>query len=416
MFLVLLSALSCSTSTPDPATPRTFRDVPGKWRNLPKRAPSELSSDEQALIEQLEAIGYADGVEEIQASKVITVHDRTRAKAGLNLYTDGHGPVATLMDMDGNVLHEWSTTYWKAFPASMAAEGDWGTDYLRRVRLGDDGDLYAIFEGRGVLKLDAESHVRWAVPNGAHHDIVRNGDGIVVLTRKADVFPDLGTEPVLHDYIVYLDARGRETKRVDLFEALLESEHAHLFHDAAEKTGDVFHTNSVWLLTEAQAKLHPAWKPGFALVSIRQLNAIGVVDPDAQRFVWAATGPWRHQHDATLREDGTLMLFDNEGLGRRSRVLALTLPDLDIAWSYEGTDAHPFFTGGIGASQELPDGHVLITESNGGRGFEVDRNGEIVWEFYVPHRAGDHQQFIATLMEVERLGPEIPSWARRPPR
>lgn len=34
-----------------------------------------------------------------------------------------------------------------------------------------------------------------------------------------------------------------------------------------------------------------------------------------------------------------------------------------------------------GAHQYLADGHVLITEDGGGRVFEIDDRGEIVWEF-----------------------------------
>lgn len=35
--------------------------------------------------------------------------------------------------------------------------------------------------------------------------------------------------------------------------------------------------------------------------------------------------------------------------------------------------------------------------------FEVTRDGSIVWEFYNPHRAGDQDEFIATLFRVVRI-------------
>jgi hypothetical protein len=34
--------------------------------------------------------------------------------------------------------------------------------------------------------------------------------------------------------------------------------------------------------------------------------------------------------------------------------------------------------------QRLPNGNTLITESDNGRVFEVTRDGEVVWEFFMP--------------------------------
>jgi hypothetical protein len=60
----------------------------------------------------------------------------------------------------------------------------------------------------------------------------------------------------------------------------------------------------------------------------------------------------------------------------------------------------------------LPNGNVLVTESDNGRAFELSGDGEIVWEFYNPHRAGDRGEYVATLFEVVRLPPDFPTgWA-----
>ena len=56
-----------------------------------------------------------------------------------------------------------------------------------------------------------------------------------------------------------------------------------------------------------------------------------------------------------------------------------------------------------------------MTESDNGRAFEVAPDQEIVWEFYNPYRAGDADEYIATLFEVVRLPPDFPlDWARDP--
>jgi hypothetical protein len=84
---------------------------------------------------------------------------------------------------------------------------------------------------------------------------------------------------------------------------------------------------------------------------------------------------------------------------------------------YAGTDEHPFYSHSCGSVAALPNGNLLVTESDNGRAFELDRDGEIVWEYSNPHRAGDHDEYIATLFEVVRLPPDTPTaWAEPPPR
>ena len=83
-----------------------------------------------------------------------------------------------------------------------------------------------------------------------------------------------------------------------------------------------------------------------------------------------------------------------------------------IEWEYRGDHERPFYTKWCGSSARLPNGNTLITESDDGRAFEVTREGEIVWEFYNPHRVGADYEKIATLFELIRLPEDFPTdWA-----
>jgi hypothetical protein len=44
-----------------------------------------------------------------------------------------------------------------------------------------------------------------------------------------------------------------------------------------------------------------------------------------------------------------------------------------------------------------------------GRAFEVTPEKEIVWEFYNTHRAGEHNELIATLFDVVRIPQDFPT-------
>lgn len=73
----------------------------------------------------------------------------------------------------------------------------------------------------------------------------------------------------------------------------------------------------------------------------------------------------------------------------------------------------PFFSEACGSVARMPNRNTLITESNGGRAFEVTPDKQIVWEFLNPHRSGSKNRLIATLLEVQRLEPDFPhQWAR----
>jgi hypothetical protein len=386
-------------------------DLPGKWRKARKRP--DLTPEQEAEIERLEAIGYADGTQAVGAHETITVYDRARASAGLNLYNSGHASEAILMDMEGKVLHTWKARWTEVFPDIEVKPGAPGTNHWRRVKLLPDGSVVAIFEGRGMVRVDRDSRILWAQPNKAHHELALHGDQLLVLTREAGLVPEFDKKrPVLQDFVETRTLDGALVSRFSLLEALLASEHRALL-DGRSHDGDLFHTNSIERLDGRFVKVDPAFREGNLLVSMRNLDAVGVVDPAAKRFVWLLRGEFRKQHDANLVEDG-LALFDNSGNPRWSRGFILDPKGGAPRWTFSGSPQRPFKSGTLGTIQVLPNRNVLLTESDGGRAIELTREGEVVWEMYNPHRAGEGGELIAALFEVVRLDPaEVASWLKR---
>jgi len=417
--LVLLAAglPACGrehTSEPDPAAAtEQEEEIPGRWRKLrPQRVDKNLSEEQRERIAQLEAIGYLSGSVEAPALAGVTLHDRERAYQGLNFYTSGHAPEAVLMDMDGRVLHRWRHDFLDIWPDYPKAWLHTGAGFWRRAYLYENGDILAIFEGMGIIKLDKDSNLLWASPVRAHHDLEVTPEGdIYVLTRKASVVPRIDPEkPILEDFISILDADGKEKKRVSLLESLEHSEFRDFGNTEPGMMGDLFHTNTLALLDGRIAHELPAFAAGNVLTSLLVPDVIAVVDLEQEKVVWALKGSFKKQHDPKILASGHLLLFDNLGQRLRSRVLEFdpARPD-DLVWEYVGSQEHPFFSFNCGTAERLPNGDTLITESDGGRAFEVTPEKEIVWEFYNPHRSGDDQELIATLFEVVRLPPDFPT-------
>ncbi len=392
--------------------------IAGRFR--PIEAPAQAASRgalPRGDPERLEAIGYAAGSRIAPERSGVTRHDPTRSWSGVNLSVSGHAPEATLFAMDGSPLHRWRFAWWGAAPERLDRDPLERSlpEFWRRVHLGARGELIALFDGLGLVKLDRDSRPLWTAELPVHHDLeVLQGGGVAVLSREPRRMPSLDAQrDVLDDSIALLDAGGRLLRRVSLLDALAASPHAGLLRRREAGQRYILHSNTLEILVGRLADRIGAFRAGNVLVSMLGLDAIAVVDLEAERVVWALTGDFVDQHHPTVLANGRLLLFDNAGLGEASRVLELDPASGQQLWSYRGSRAEPFFTRWCGAAQRLPNGNTLISETDAGRAFEVTPDGESVWEFYNPQRAGPGDRYIASLFEVLRYPTEAAEgWAR----
>src|SRR5690606_30426714 len=131
----------------------------------------------------------------------VTVHVPGKAQEGVTLYTTGSGASAYLIDMQGEVLHEWhrpfSTVWdksWRQIPGAVTNPQPDPFVYFRVAHLFPNGDLLATYEGvgdtpygYGIVKLDRDSNVIWAYPGRAHHDLSVGTDGKIYALTHAIV-------------------------------------------------------------------------------------------------------------------------------------------------------------------------------------------------------------------------------------
>jgi hypothetical protein len=391
----------------------------GAWRgSIPDSV--ELSDEQLAQLERLRSIGYLEGSQPAPDRSGVTVHDTARAFDGLNLTVSGHLAGAILRDMEGRELHRWEAGFletWRAEPGETFPERTQGAGFWRRAHLFPNGDIIGIFDWHAIVKLDRDSNVLWARYGGFHHDLEVLGDGrIVTLVREARILPRIHEElPVLEDFLVVLDAEGRELSRLSLLEAFERSPMADVLDDM-KPHGDIFHTNTVEVLGGRLSHRLPAFSRGNVLISVRELDVIAVVDIDLGEVVWALRGPWSKQHQPVLLDKGTILLFDNAPERGASRVIEFDPVEMSLVWYYKGDELHPFYSETCGSNQRLPNGNTLITETDRGRAFEVTPEGEIVWEFVNPAQTGKNRELIASLFEVVRLPPDFPvDWTEEKP-
>ena len=398
------------------------------WQKLDDvRTRLEGDPSDNDTTQKLEALGYASGYERAPGMSGVVFHDPVATQPGANLVVSGHGLEIDLLSMAGDPLHSWTLDEVPDFAAKSSTdqpplEASWDcteSGFFRRAHLLGDGTILAILNCGGLVALDRDSNVLWSAEPTAHHALDIDDEGkIIVLTRNAAVLPYMHAwRPILDDTITVLGSDGSPVRSFSILEALRYSDYAPLLAKRAEY-GDILHTNSVQWLDGAHAERHPAFASDNLLISIRQLNAIAVIDPSTERVVSAWSGLFEAQHEPTLLDNGNLLVFDNRGAidsssdqpHRQSQVLELDPRSGTVVWRYRGSGSNPFFSDTSGSAARLDNGNTLITESNSGRAFEVNPRGQIVWEFFNPERGGKNDELIATLFEVVRIPLEQLDW------
>ncbi len=363
-----------------------------------------------------------------RSERGVTIRRPELMQKGYTLYTSGDGSYANLIDADGNILHRWSLPYENIWDQSPAGRAPRPADriYWDKVRLFPNGDLAVVITadndtpwGYGLIRLDKDSRLIWRYHVHAHHDldILPNGD-IVVLTHEFVDEPIPGfhglQRPWLNDFVVIVAGTdGRELARISLADAFLETPFFEVLYLApGYALGDPLHANSVQYIDESlAAAFAPAQgKSHQVLVSFRHPSAIALIDLDTGKVSWTRRSDWLVQHDARALLNGNFTLFDNVANYHemnRSRVLELNPLTHAIVWSYTGNDEHPFDSGVRSSAETLPNGNRLVTESDGGRLFEVTPAGEIAWEFINPIRGGSGDHYIPVISAGQRIFPEF---------
>ncbi|MEM6702904.1 MAG: arylsulfotransferase family protein [Acidobacteriota bacterium] len=364
----------------------------GRWHLAPREAADPLQDVSEQERAQLLSMPYLSGsVRAGDGDQGVIAWAPEYSWGSHNLYTSGHGPDVLLMRSDGTHVHRWRLPFERAFPDRPTSVE---TTFFRRAHLLPGGDLIAIYQGGGLVRLDAEADIVWKVAGGFFNDFFVEGDeSIWALTKTARrisaVNPD---EDVLEDELVHLSADGQLLETYSILDMLLRLP----FENFPQGIGDVLHSNTVQVL---DAQRHEPFEPGQVLLSMREISTLAVADLPSRSIVWAKSGPWKRQHEPVLTQRESLLLFDNQG-GDDGRARLL---EIDARTSETLSETPGFYSPEAGTVAELPNGNLLVTESESGRAVEITPAGEIAWEFRSPHRAGRNDELVATLFEVVRL-------------
>jgi hypothetical protein len=386
-------------------------------------AESASSPDsEQARLDQLRSLPYVDFAAKPATAEErdgVVLLDSAKAWPGYSLYTVRAYCIAELVDLRGRTVHSWRGERC----------GKW-----EQAELLPDGSLLVVGferntpptgrakrETRILMKLGWDGQLLWKKRLLFHHDAeVTPAGRVLALVLRQKKAPLQGKLRFVRDDRLVLLADGGEL--VD-FRSLLDV----LGADPAQKvirptearSGaaiDLFHANSVeWMRHEHLFGTAPLYGPDHVLVSMRNQDIVAVIDWRQRRPVWWwGRGELGGPHDASLLENGNILIFDN-GLGRDwSRVVEVDPRTNRIVWEYRADPPTSFYSAALGGAQRLPNGNTLVAYSSAGEAFEVTAAGQIVWRFRTPHKSKERRRTAIVRMKrypAERIEPLLAATA-----
>lgn len=307
-----------------------------------------------------------------------------------------------LLEMNGDVLHEWRVSFNELWPDATHVERamhDWDAQIHGAV-LYPNGDVVFNFQYAGLARIDACGRPIWRLPEQTHHSVYEDEKGhLWVPSRRRHDEPSNALPgapvPYYEDLVLEVSPDGRVLREISVLDVIIDGGNASLLYANGEHgavlnlplDGDFTHLNDVEILEPSMAAAFPMFAAGDMLLSLRNLNLLLVVDPDTSLVKWWMVGPYLRQHDPDFLPSGRISVFDNrrDGAGGKalggSRILEIDPATREISVVYGDRDGERFYTETMGDHQHLPNGNVLITESETGRAFEVMPSGRVVWSY-----------------------------------
>ncbi|MBY0406290.1 MAG: arylsulfotransferase family protein, partial [Rickettsiales bacterium] len=353
--------------------------------------------------------------------------NQAKAENGYTLVSTGYLSFPFLVDMNGKLVYRWHIPIEKVWSAAGCTNMfKMSIYFVDRAHLYPNGDILAQFAdwgapyGCGMIKVNKEGEILWVYESFVHHDSTLDERGnIYTIVQKTLTDPEPGFEhlpyPMTADYLVKISPEGREEKRISVMHAFKNTPYELMIQRGkgdGDDEYDFFHTNSIDILKEKDAPKFPRFKAGQALISIRAMGIIAVVDFESEKVVWAYQGFWRFQHAASFLPNGNLLVLDNQGhiadKKKHSRVIELNPNTLGVEWAYLGDDKHPFTTEKVGRLQRLGNGNTLIADSQHARIFEVTKEGEVVWNYRLKKKLSEDEYGEAIFTATRYSESELP--------
>lgn len=288
-----------------------------------------------------------------------------------------HG--AVLLDPEGAVAHHWLV---RQDDADYAERQDENV-YPHGMEILPDGSLIVAFDGGSSLtRYGYCGEQQWRTKGAYHHSVTLADEE--TLWTWGNPFGRLGK----NEYMIKIDVEDGAVLQHMLLDDVWKANpaidpFALKQHDKADMSRwlfDRFHANDVDPLPAKFAEHYPQFEVGDLMISLRSINLVAILDPDDMTVKWWRQGLTRRQHDPDWNERGTITIFDNNMHRDFSRIQEIDPRTFESTVAVPG-EPYAFYTWHRGKHDPVPGGGYLIASTEQGRLFEVNAEGEVVFDF-----------------------------------
>ena len=319
---------------------------------------------------------------------------------------DASRSIVELVDLDAQrVVHVWAPDFAEHNARSrltsnltnVARDAAPGRTRMMHPLLTPDGGL--IFQSMSPLvKVGACSELQWTIDRVFHHSNEPHPDGGYLTS----IFVEPQTIPRVsphfkEDGIVHVSDEGQILYEKSVAKLLVENGYAHLIYGLDFYSDDPLHLNDV----QAAPVDGPYFRKGDLFLSLRNVSAIVLYRPSTNRVVWMKQGPWVNQHDVDVLDDHRIAVFNNNRFNYADGSGVDGANDVVIYDFAQDRTESPYRqhlqdlqvrTISEGRSEILPDGDVVVEESDYGRVLRLGLDGRVRWEYV--NRASDGQIYM----------------------
>lgn len=324
----------------------------------------------------------------LQAGLVLVAGDIEKRKTAVRI-----------VDRTGRVIHEWRP-FWSEIWGDD--EGDFPSRpyagmYLHGVELLPDGSLVANFEHQSTFRLDPCGDVLWKLDNLGHHSVHYADDNTLWVSAENKIasgktgFPN-HQAPLRSWTLQNISLDGEVLSTIPVIEIILKNDLHGLLYMSSKRnsapivTGDTLHLNDVETFpADFESEV---FNPGDLLISLRNINAVMVVDPKTLEIKFVSMGRFVRQHDPDFLIGDRISVFDNrsftlapEAGPKVSRIVEIDARSGEVASVLDGSAEESFFTEIMGQHQRLENGNILVVSSGEGRVREFTPDGRIAWSY-----------------------------------
>lgn len=312
--------------------------------------------------------------------------------------------VVELIDLrDFSLVHKWKPVFFDIKPDKVFLEhypDFFQTNRPRRFRIfnpliSDDGGI--IFHHNSpLIKINKCSELDWINSEDKFHHS-NEFDAENNIWAPSHIYPFQFNSKFIgnkvndfyDDGIAKFSPSGELLSNISLAKILQDNNlEQYVYGYSMKTTGDPLHLNDIQpALTSSRF-----WKKGDLFLSLRNISSIIQYRPSTNKVIKVINGPFSMQHDVNILNDHVITIFDNNVFhvkeGNQMKVNeANRLVKYDFETNSfeiiieEAMKREEIISETEGRGSIHSDHEVFIEESNRGRIFYFNKEGEVIWKY-----------------------------------